>query len=79
MYTSHLEQAVAQAGVSSACEHESRSECAPPQDAQTACILILSPSLNQVQTDFHLNLHSVFETDQGSQQTMAGVFAYTQH
>ncbi len=50
-----------------------------PQDTQAQCILACSPFFNQVQLNFHLNLHSVFETDQGSQQTMAGVFAYTQH
>lgn len=47
-----------------------------PQDTQAQHIAVLSPLINQVQTNFHLNLHSVFETDEGSQQTMAWIFAY---
>ena len=50
------------------------------QDTQTARTLALSPSLYQVQTDFHLNPHSVFDhTDQGSLQTGAWVLTFAKH
>ncbi len=73
--TRRLEQAVAQAGVGSACEHEPRSACDATRHSGTthSC----TQSVDQPSSDqLSLNLHSVFETDEGSQQTMAWIFAY---
>ena len=51
-----------------------------PQGTWNQCILVVSPFIYQVQTDFHLKLYSVFDhTDQGSLQTWAWVFANTKH